>query len=107
MKFLIACVIFFLSAFVCASDEEIFNISIIQHQFVPSQIIVPAGKRIKLIVKNTDSTVEEFESYDLNREKLVPGKSEIKVLFGPLKPGIYKFFGEFHEATAQGQIVVK
>ena len=97
----------FISTIAIAADEEVFLVTIENHRFSPSEVIVPEGRRIKLIVKNNDNSVEEFESFDLNREKLVPGKGEIKVLFGPLKPGTYKFFGEFHEETAQGKIVVK
>lgn len=67
-------------------------------------MIVPANRKIKLIVKNNDATAEEFESYDLNREKIVPGNSEITVYIGPLKPGKCRYFGEFHEDTAQGVI---
>jgi hypothetical protein len=29
------------------------------------------------------------------------------VFVGPLKPGRYPFFGEFHEQTAQGALVVR
>jgi len=107
MKFIAFLLAVIISSGAVAGDEEVFVVTIENHRFNPKEIAVPAGKRIKLIIKNNDSSVEEFESYDLNREKLVPGKGEIKVLFGPLKPGIYKFFGEFHEKTAQGKIVVK
>lgn len=77
------------------------------HIFHPSTIDVPAGKKIRLTVKNNDDMVEEFESHDLKREKLIPSKSQVVVVIAPLEPGIYKFFGEFHEETAQGTINVK
>ena len=107
MNYVFCLLLIFVGCPLLASDEEVVAIEIVDHKFVPDEIIVTSGKRIKLVVKNKDSTIEEFESFDLNREKLVPGNSEIKVIFGPLKPGIYKFFGEFHEKTAQGKIVVK
>ena len=56
---------------------------------------------------NEDATPEEFESHDLNREKVIAGKSKGIVVIGPLKPGTYSFVGEFHEDTAKGRIVVK
>jgi hypothetical protein len=77
------------------------------HRFQPAELTVPSGQKIKLIVDNQDSTPEEFESYSLNREKVVPGKSKIVVLVGPLKPGRYEFFGEFNMDTAQGVLIAK
>jgi hypothetical protein len=50
---------------------------------------------------------EEFESIELRKETvLAPGVTR-SVVFAPLKPGVYRFFGEFHPDTAQGRIVVK
>ena len=83
-----------------------FTITIKDHQFSPKELIIPANEKIKLIVENLDPTAEEFESYDLNREKIVTGNSKITLFIGPLKPGEYKYFGEFHEDTAQGIIIV-
>lgn len=77
------------------------------HRFVPSQIIVPAGQKFKLYIKNGDSTAEEFESSDLNREQLVTPGNTIIVFLGPLDSGIYHFYGDFHQATAQGIITAK
>jgi len=82
-----------------------FTITIKDHQFSPKELIVPANEKIKLIIENQDSTAEEFESYDLNREKIVTGNGKIVIFIGPLKPGEYKYFGEFHEDTAQGTII--
>ncbi|MEJ2106823.1 MAG: cupredoxin domain-containing protein [Acidiferrobacteraceae bacterium] len=89
-----------------AADEP-YLITIKDHKFEPARLEVPAGKKIRLKVKNLDSTVEEFESYTLNVEKLVPGGAEVTVYVRPLKPGEYKFFGEFHQKTAQGVVVAK
>lgn len=89
-----------------AADNE-FNLMIKDHRFQPEQLTVPAGKRIKLIVDNQDATPEEFESHDLRREKVIPGNSKGTVWIGPLPAGKYGFYGEFHEATAKGQIVAQ
>ena len=83
-----------------ASDE--YELVIKDHQFSPKTLEVPAGRKIKLIVKNEDATAEEFESYDLNREKVVAGNAKITVFVGPLMAKTYKFFGDFHPDTAQG-----
>jgi high-affinity iron transporter len=77
------------------------------HRFEPDRIEVPAGAKFQLKVKNTDDTADEFESVDLNREKLVAPGQTITVFLGPLEPGTYKFFGDFHQDTAQGVLVAK
>jgi len=88
------------------ADPEI-SIAIKNHRFEPAEVKVPAGKRVKLIVHNQDTTPEEFESHVLKREKVIPGGAKATILIGPLKPGRYPFFGEFHEATAQGAVIVE
>jgi len=95
-----------LPAIAFAADAD-FTLTIKDHMFQPAQIEVPAGKKIKLLVVNQDATPEEFESYPLNREKVIAGNSSATINIGPLEPGRYPFFGEFHESTAQGVIVVK
>jgi len=89
-----------------AADPE-FTLAIRNHRFDPTELRVPAGKKIKLIIDNQDSTAEEFESHQLNREKVVPGKSKAPVFIGPLAPGRYPFIGEFHSETAKGVIVAE
>ncbi|PCJ56891.1 MAG: hypothetical protein COA65_10045 [Rhodospirillaceae bacterium] len=89
------------------ADETTFTISIKDHRFDPVELEVPAGKKVKLIIRNLDPTPEEFESYDLNREKIILGGREGIVYIGPLDPGTYEFFGEFFPDTAQGRILVK
>ena len=77
------------------------------HKFTPSEIKVPANKRVKLTVVNDDPTPEEFESHELRVEKVIPGKSKGIVRIGPLKPGRYPFYGEYHESTAKGVVVAE
>ena len=84
-----------------------FTIAIQDHRFDPAEVVVPAGKKVKLVIDNRDATPEEFESHDLKREKVIAGKSKGVVWIGPLRPGKYRFFGEFHEATAQGVLIAK
>ena len=86
---------------------EEFTIIIKDHLFTPAEVTIPAGKKVKLIVDNQDPTPEEFESHDLHREKIISGNSKAIIYVGPLKPGTYKFFGEFNEDTAQGIINVE
>lgn len=90
-----------------AADGTTFTVTIKDHRFEPSRLDVPAGKKLKLVVKNLDATPEEFESHDLKREKIIAGNGQATIRIGPLKPGSYKFVGEYHESTALGQIVAK
>jgi plastocyanin len=86
---------------------ESYTLTIRDHKFAPAELEVPAGQKIKLLVKNEDGTPEEFESHSLKREKIIPGKSQATISIGPLDPGAYDFVGEFHEATAKGRIIAK
>ena len=89
-----------------AADPEM-SLIIQDHRFTPTELRVPAGKKIRLVIENRDATSEEFESKSLGREKLIAGKSKATVTIGPLKPGSYSFIGEFHEATARGVVIVE
>lgn len=89
-----------------AADTTV-ELTIKDHKFQPDLVMVPANARITLKVKNEDATPEEFESHELNVEKIIPGKSKGIIIIGPLKPGTYPFVGEFHEATAKGKIVAE
>lgn len=76
------------------------------HEFEPAKLKVPAGTKFKVLVTNRNAMPSEFESSDFNREKIVLPNSTITVFIGPLKPGTYKFFDDFHQATT-GQLVVE
>jgi heme/copper-type cytochrome/quinol oxidase subunit 2 len=91
---------------VWAADHEIALV-IRDHRFEPAEIRVPAGQKVRLLVHNQDATAEEFESHELNREKLIAPGSKVNIFIGPLKPGRYPFFGEFNEKTAQGAVVAE
>ena len=94
------------SALTFAADLE-YRLIIRDHRFEPAELQVPAGKKIKLIIDNQDESAEEFESHELNREKVIPAKSKASVFIGPLSPGRYPFIGEFHEKTANGVIIAE
>lgn len=89
------------------AEDDIYTLVIKDHRFQPTEISVPAGKKIKLLVENQDATPEEFESHSLNREKIIAGKSKSTIFIGPLSPGRYTFEGEFNATTAQGVIIAK
>lgn len=89
------------------ADIPVVEIFIKEHLFYPSDFEVPANTKVKLLIHNHDDTAEEFESYELNREKVIGAGRKAVVFIGPLAPGDYSFFGEFYPKTAQGVIRVK
>ncbi|MEN6587738.1 MAG: cupredoxin domain-containing protein [Sulfuricella sp.] len=76
-------------------------------RFQPETINVPAGQRFKLVITNKGPGPEEFESFELRKETVLGAGVTRALVFAPMKPGVYKFFGEFHPDTAKGQIVAK
>ncbi len=90
-----------------AADVPEFTLTIKDHRFTPAELTIPANTKVKLIVVNRDATAEEFESHELNREKVVTGNASISVYVGPLKAGRYPYFGDFHQETAQGALIVR
>jgi len=104
--FLLAVLLMTGTAAAFAADPE-YKLVIENHKFDPAELNVPVGQKIKLVVENRDATPEEFESKDLSREKVIPGKTSATIFIGPLKAGSYKFFGEYNEKTAKGVIVAK
>ncbi len=100
-------IIFCLSATPAGAATPEFEIEIRNHLFYPDRVVVPAGKKVKLVIYNRDPTPEEFESYELNREKVVMGGRKVIVFIGPLAAGEYPFFGEFHPQTALGSVVAQ
>ncbi|MFZ4482165.1 MAG: cupredoxin domain-containing protein [Rhodoferax sp.] len=109
MKNLIAIAVFALAASLSYGATDDYVLTIRNHAFEPKELKIPAGKKIRLLVVNKDSTPAEFESKSLGREKIIPAKSTGVVNLGPLKPGRYSFVEEYHEteAAAQGTIVVE
>ena len=89
-----------------AADDE-FKLVIENHKFEPAEIVIPANKKVKLVIENRDATPEEFESKELRVEKVIPANKTLKLRMPALKAGTYKFFGEYHEATAKGTIVAE
>src|SRR5579864_5271409 len=86
------------------AEEPTITITLRDHQFVPPEVPVPAGVRVKLIIRNEQATNAEFESTSLHREKIINPGGEITVFVGPLEPGSYEFFDDFHGET-RGRLV--
>ena len=69
------------------AEDASLSLSIKDHRFSPAEIRAPA---------NT-----------LRVEKVIAGGGETTVHIHPLSPGKYRFFGDYHEATAEGFLIVE
>lgn len=90
-----------------AVDAPSYTLTLKDHRYQPSELRVPAGTRIKLELVNRDPSPEEFESDDFPAEKIVMPNSSTSLSIGPFKPGRYRFYGDFHQPTAQGMLIVE
>ncbi|MDG1733013.1 MAG: cupredoxin domain-containing protein [Thalassotalea sp.] len=95
------------ASFCALANSNEVHLVLENHLFYPSTVVITANTKVKLIIENKDATPEEFDSFDLNREKVLFAKSKTTIYIGPLDPGEYKFFGEFNPAMAVGKVVVK
>jgi plastocyanin len=86
---------------------EDFSLVLQNHRFQPAEVHVPAGRPVTLHVDNQDAAAEEFESQGLDVEKVIAGGQSATIKLGPLDPGRYEFYGEYHEDTAKGVIVAE
>jgi hypothetical protein len=80
-------------------------ITIENHVFHPTEVHFPSGQKAVLLIKNLDSTPEEFESGALGIEKVIAAHGEGIVRLRPTEHGHYTFVGEYHEKTARGVLI--
>jgi hypothetical protein len=103
---LIACLVVSAAMTAVNAQEQTFNLTIKNNQFEPSTLNVPSGAKFKLVLHNAGSKSVEFESTELNREKVVTAGSSVVISIGPLAAGTYGFFDDFNRST-RGQMVAK
>lgn len=89
-----------------ADDAVTVKLDMADGKLTPARIEVPAGKRIRIEVRNSGKGAAEFESVELRKEKVLAPGTDSVVVIAPQTPGEYKFFDDFHQ-SARGVIVVK
>jgi hypothetical protein len=99
---LVACLAWATLPLAAAADPV--QLTLKDHRFIPADISVPANERFQIEVANQDPTPAEFESSDLRVEKIVVPGGKITVRAGPLKPGAYTFFDDYHPNEAKGTV---
>jgi hypothetical protein len=88
-----------------AQDEQ--QIRFENHKFIPQTLSVPSGQKLTIKVVNASQETIEFESFKLNREKVVTPGQTITVHLPELSAGAYDFYDDFHQDVPQGSIVAK
>lgn len=96
-----------LAAVASAQELPTFQIAMKDGVFSPERLEVPAGKRIKLVLKNEGRGPAEFENLSMRVEKvLAPGVTSFVVLHN-LRPGEYRFVDEFRPGGGSLTLVAK
>lgn len=90
-----------------AQELPTFEVIAKDGRLFPERLEVPAGQRIKLVVRNQGKGPIEFENLNMRVEKvLAPGGTSFVVL-PKLKPGEYEFIDDFHLDTGKMWVVAK
>lgn len=96
-----------LSGLALADDTASFALTLKDGRIEPARLEVPAGRKIKLTIRNDGRGPAEFENLDLRVEKVLgPGATSFVVIH-PLPPGSYRFVDEFHPATSEMLLIAK
>jgi plastocyanin len=106
MRRILAAALLLVAAAPALAQQAPVTITIRDNQFVPAEVEIPAGVKAELVIRNEKATAAEFESKSLRREKVIAPGATASIFVGPLKPGRYEFYDEFHETT-RGFLVVK
>jgi len=105
LSILCSSLLFLIALNVQAKKSE-YHVTVKNNLFYPAIIIIPANEKVKLIISNQDENIEEFDSFDLNREKVIFPNKQASIFIGPLPAGEYNFFGEYHPHSARGKVIV-
>jgi len=84
-----------------------FEIRFESHHFSPQTLEVPANTPLQVRVVNSSRERIEFESFSLNREKVVEPGGSVTLKLPALRAGTYDFFDDFHQDVPEGAIVAK
>jgi c-di-GMP-binding flagellar brake protein YcgR len=105
--FAAAAVLGLTASLVHAEDPKSIGLTLKGKSFTPAEITVPAGQDFMIELTNENEAPAEFESSDLQVEKIAPAKSTVVINIKALQPGSYDFVDEFQEDDAKGVIIAK
>ncbi len=89
-----------------AGDEVTVPLAVGDGGFEPTRIATPSGARVRIEVTNNTAAAIEFESFELNRERVVQPGQKVAVYLSGLSAGSYEFFDDFHP-DRKGVLVVE
>jgi uncharacterized cupredoxin-like copper-binding protein len=95
------------SASVYAGDISPITMRFADHHFTPSNLAVPAGRPLAIVIENASKETIEFESFKLNREKAIEPGEKVTIRLPALAPATYDFYDDFHQDVPEGTIVAK
>ena len=106
MRFQLVAAVLLVLASQARADDLTVPLTVRDAGFVPPQITTPKGAKVRLEVTNETAAAIEFESFELNRERVVQPGQKVAVYLSGLEPGRYEFFDDFHPER-KGVLVVE
>ncbi|TMA56231.1 MAG: cupredoxin domain-containing protein [Deltaproteobacteria bacterium] len=88
------------------AEDRTIPLAVEEAGFAPAEIEAPAGTRVRLEVTNRTPAAIEFESFELNRERVIQPGQTAAVYVSGLGPGRYEFFDDFHQQR-RGALLVR
>jgi hypothetical protein len=89
------------------AEDNVFELRFENRRFTPQTITVPANKPFRIKIINAGKEAMEFESFKLNRERVVGPGETIIVNVPAMSSGSYDFYDDFHDDVPEGAIIVK
>ena len=88
-------------------DDTAIELRFEKRRFTPQTITVTANQPLTLRITNASKEPIEFESFKLNREKVVGPGETVVVRLPALRPGSYDFYDDFHQDVPAGSIIAQ
>jgi len=90
-----------------AAEDSVVELRYENRKFIPQTLEVPSGRTFRIKIVNASKEAIEFESFKINREKVIGPGETVTVNIPALKPGTYDFYDDFHRDVPEGKIVAK
>lgn len=90
-----------------ADDLLSYTVTLSKGRISPAALEVPAGKRIKLLLRNEGPGPSEFENLAMHVEKILAPGAQSFVVLSAMRAGTYRFIDEFHPDAGGLNLIVK
>lgn len=85
----------------------VYEVVVRDGRFTPERLEVPAGRKIRINLRNEGPGPLEFENPDMHVEKVLGPDASSFVVLPKLEPGEYSFTDEFNPVTGNLIVVAK